>query len=250
MERLFMFVFRPDTLDSYIFYKVVHQNEYRLPDDLSKFIVVDIGAHIGSFTIACLQRNAKYVFAYEAHPENYEIAKENVFERGGFKNVELYNMAVWSSEQDSPSELSMGSLTQNTGQNAVSVIANTFTVPTISLDDIVFYITNKQYRQIDLLKIDCEGAEYPILYSTTSLRSFRNIMGEYHELHPNHEFINTEDIHFLYNRDGLKNFLKINGFMTKFEHIHKAGNFFGVRNTHTSPFLIDIEEFEVNHIIP
>jgi FkbM family methyltransferase len=245
-----MFVFRPGTLDSYIFYKVVHQNEYRLPDDLSKFVVVDIGAHIGSFTIACLQRNAKFVFAYEAHPENYEIAKENIFDRGKFKNVELYNMAVWSHGDDSPKELSMGNLTQNTGQISVGINDSVYTIPTISLDEIVLHVTNKHYGKIDLLKIDCEGSEYPILYTTTSLYSFKNIIGEYHELHPNHEFINTEDIHFLYNGDGLKRFLKINGFMVKFEYLHKAGNFFGVRDTNTSPFLIDIEEFEVNHIIP
>ena len=69
-----MFIFRPNTLDSYIFYKIVHQNEYQLIDNLENYLIVDIGAHIGSFAIAVSKRKAKYIYAYEAHPDNYKIA--------------------------------------------------------------------------------------------------------------------------------------------------------------------------------
>ena len=37
-------------------------------------------------------------------------------------------------------------------------------------------------RRIDLVKIDCEGAEFPILLTSKLLARFDRIVGEYHEL--------------------------------------------------------------------
>ena len=68
-KRCFMiepWKFRKDTLDESIFNQVVNVNEYHLPlafepDD----IVIDIGAHIGSFAQAVVSRGCRRVYCIE-----------------------------------------------------------------------------------------------------------------------------------------------------------------------------------------
>ena len=50
-----------------------------------------------------------------------------------------------------------------------------------ALDDLLV-----RYGRVDLLKLDCEGSEWPILAHASQLHRVRTICGEYHEreLHP------------------------------------------------------------------
>ena len=57
--RGYKFYARPETTDSAIFTNVVDDNEYNLPQSFEPDdIVVDIGAHIGGFSYAALERGA------------------------------------------------------------------------------------------------------------------------------------------------------------------------------------------------
>src|SRR5437763_1822635 len=63
-------------------------------------IVVDIGAHIGLYTIISSKRvgfNGK-VIAIEAHPENFEILNRNI-QLNQLTNVIALNYAVYSEEE-------------------------------------------------------------------------------------------------------------------------------------------------------
>src|SRR2546429_5351883 len=87
--------FRENTWDENIVKTVVEQNEYRLPERFDeKDIVIDGGAHIGSFSYACLLRGAGQVVAYEADYENYRLACQNLWKVGG-RRVMVYRMALW-----------------------------------------------------------------------------------------------------------------------------------------------------------
>src|SRR5262245_45549865 len=93
------FIFRPGTMDEEIFHSVVTYNEYRLPDTLqAEDIIVDIGAHIGSFCYAVLQRGARHVYGFEPEPGNYECAVRNLQAFGD--HVHLYNEAIWRSDRE------------------------------------------------------------------------------------------------------------------------------------------------------
>jgi O-antigen chain-terminating methyltransferase len=173
---------RPESDDSRIFEDVVDLNEYSLP---SKFdeqdVVIDIGSHIGSFSYAVLTRGAGKVYAYEAHPANHAIACKNL-ERFGNRAI-CRNLAVWRSDvgpqtlfNDCVDSLSSG----NTGGHAVVYNEAGLPVHTVGLDDIIFEASDGFKRKIRLLKIDCEGAEYPILFTTTHLDYIEEICGEYH----------------------------------------------------------------------
>jgi hypothetical protein len=54
-------------------------------------------------------------------------------------------------------------------------------VGTVPLDQIIEEITSSGKRRIAFLKIDCEGAEFPILLTSRCLRLVDRICGEYHE---------------------------------------------------------------------
>jgi len=233
-----MFTFRSQTLDPYIFYQVVHQNEYKLKDDLSDKIIIDIGSHIGSFSIACLQRNAKYVYAYEAHPENYQIAKNNILKVSDKAIVE--NLAVIGSEQNE--KVSYNDLSFNTGQHRISDnIYGDKLVNTIKFDKIINSIVTKHSTKVHLVKLDCEGSEYPILYTSLCLYSIENIVGEYHDDVPLIDI--DEDNHFQHNGEGFMEFLKHSGFMVFKRHMKNTGLFFATRKLSEAPFLIPVDKF-------
>ena len=120
-------------------------------------------------------------------------------------------------------------------------------VPTIPLDDLIRDVTLGGARRIDLMKIDCEGAEYPILFTSRMLHLVDEIVGEYHNFdvgaHPDHPFHHISDEakvagidHFTVNE--LTDFLRRSGYeVTTVAHPilpHVLGNFFARRPRITS----------------
>jgi hypothetical protein len=55
-------------------------------------------------------------------------------------------------------------------------------VETIPFDLVVESVLQRGPRRIDLVKIDCEGAEFPILLTSSHLQYVDRVVGEYHEL--------------------------------------------------------------------
>ena len=178
------FYARPETSDSEIFKLVVDGNEYNLPQRFQPDdIVIDIGAHIGGFSYAALERGAGKVYAFEAHPENHAIASKNV-ERFG-EHVSCRQQAVWRSDQ--PNQLLYNAdLAGNANTGGISLLWNDEgqAVETVSLDQILSEASDGFERRIRLLKIDCEGSEYPILFTSKELHIVDEICGEYHEVSP------------------------------------------------------------------
>jgi FkbM family methyltransferase len=145
--------------------------------------VVDIGAHIGTFSIYASGRakNGR-VYALEPVPENFEMLKRNV-ETNNANNVLLFNAAV--AQKKGTAEIFLSSA--NTGGHS---LLSTFgglpakvsiKVNTVSLRDLM---AENSLSRIDFLKMDCEGAEYDILYSCSEqdLKAIRRISMEYHDL--------------------------------------------------------------------
>ena len=176
---------RPGTQDEVIFREVLVQNCYRLPEKLPpRQIVVDVGAHIGIFSVACLLRGAQEVWCYEPDQDNFAHLEANL---GSFVGVRLANKAVWRS--DKPDDLTFSGYSD--GMNACGTCLPNFTVDgvqqhlpvqTISLDDVIREASLRGTRRLALLKIDCEGAEYPALYTCSALDLVDRIVGECHEL--------------------------------------------------------------------
>lgn len=174
--------FRPDTNDAEVFEAVVARNEYRLPTRFrADTVVLDVGAHIGSFSYLALSRGAGHVYAFEPELSNFRQLSANL---AGFgQRAHPANRALWRS--DTPAlQLNFwrSDDARNTGGGSVIWETSGPPVESIPLDDVIRATVQKHGRPIDLMKLDCEGAEFPILLTSRELSHVDRIVGEYHEL--------------------------------------------------------------------
>src|SRR5262245_59586419 len=185
--------FRRGTLDRMIFNGVVVRNEYRLPVRFAPTdIVIDVGAHIGSFAHAVVTRGGEHVYCIEPDRENCVCAREHLkpyIERG---QVQLTEAAVWRSDPNDdelrfdgyqvfpPSFAGMEGIV-NTGGGSV-MWSSGDPVAKIALDDLIDLATGPGDSRVRLLKLDCEGAEWPALLTSRRLHLVDGIAGEFHEI--------------------------------------------------------------------
>ncbi|MBI3465336.1 MAG: FkbM family methyltransferase [Planctomycetes bacterium] len=172
--------FRPDTMDRAIFDSVNSGNEYRLPPLFeSSDVLMDVGGHIGSFSFAALSRGAGKVYTFEAEASNFELVKNNLAPFGARSVVR--RAAVFRSDRDIPTLTFTPSSDQaNTGGGGFWQGESSQTVPVAKFDDLVDEATQLGRRRIRLLKMDCEGSEWPILLTSRRLDLIDAICGEYH----------------------------------------------------------------------
>lgn len=192
------FKFREGTCDANVFHNVVVGNEYRLPDRLPvDGWIFDIGAHIGSFTQACLERGARCIVACEPDPENFCRAQAHLAEAIRCGWVTLLPVAVLgrvpfsglvrlSDYESRPDEL-------NTGGAQIVERGGRF-VPAVALQPLMDEFTG---RGVELLKLDCEGSEWDILSTLGVLREVRNICGEYHSFGAQLRDLNGETLQLM-----------------------------------------------------
>ena len=168
--------FRPETWDRRMWEETVHANGYRLPDLLPPDSrVIDIGAHIGSFTHLALRRMAALVWAYEVDPDNFAQCERNLAFWG--PRVVLRQQAVWSCRTRA------GYLPPPKDMNVIGqVIPEGDAVETVGIDDVLDEASEGGTRPIHLLKLDCEGSEWPILFASRRLALCETIVGEYHSI--------------------------------------------------------------------
>jgi FkbM family methyltransferase len=185
--------FRPGTLDRMIFDGVVALDEYRLPERFEPDdVVVDVGAHIGSFAYAVVLRGGEHVWSIEPDRTNCAFAAEHLRPYVDQGHVRLMRAAVWRSDPNDdelrfdgyhafPQSYPGMEGIVNTGDGSV-VWGRGEPVAKIAFDDVVDLATNGGERRVRLLKLDCEGAEWPIVLTSRRLHLIDEIVGEFHEL--------------------------------------------------------------------
>jgi FkbM family methyltransferase len=141
-------------------------------------IVVDVGAHIGSFSIL-VARSAYKVLAFEPEPTNYQMLKRNV-ELNHLENMSIFEMAVSgrSGYHDIYTYQGGSSADYSLYKRGITNI-KAGRIPTISVEDI---FKREGLPRIDFLKLDCEGAEHDILRNI-SFETAAKIMGMAMETH-------------------------------------------------------------------
>lgn len=154
---------RPNTWDAAICQSVMADNEYNLPEDMTGMVVLDIGAHIGSFLKACHDRGARRVICYEPDKDNFELLVVNAQECADSVEVELWNKAVTGEVAEN---LKIRRLRNhdfgngpNTGHVDVFGYDEKDGFTSVAINDVLKSVG----CPIDLIKIDCEGAEWGIL---------------------------------------------------------------------------------------
>lgn len=192
---------RAGTIDKSIFTEVALENLY-FPRWLSlgeNPVVVDVGAHIGIFSVLVASRiKGGKVYSIEPSKDNFRLLLEQI--KLNDVNVTPFNLAL----SDKAGEMKLyggshsarGSLLREEGDSHELV-------KTMTLKD---FFNEQGIEKCDLLKVDIEGGEYPLLYSTPQ-RVFDKIDKIFLEIHE----INGES------RKALIVFLEKKGFKTKYD---------------------------------
>jgi FkbM family methyltransferase len=222
--------FRPDTIDRRIFRNVVVENEYCLPSHFEPHdVILDVGAHIGSFAYAVLTRGTGMVHCCEPDAGNYQMLSHNLAPYR--ERVQLHQCAVWRSDVDVEALcLHNPHDSANTGAVQVAATPTAQSVRVLALDDLVEDAAGTDGR-IRLLKLDCEGAEWPILFTARALDRIDAICGEYH-LGPYPEPFQVAGFPLI-TPEVLRQFIADHGFSVVIEPNRRSpdpiGNFFASR---------------------
>jgi len=153
--------------------------------------IIDIGAHIGTFTIFMGNKHPHLkIFSFEPDPHNFKLLQKNI-EINKQTNVKAFNLAVADKKKSVKLFPKLGRGFGTMGSNIINEGSAFNEIQSISLLDI---LEENKIETCDLLKMDCEGAEYEILLNQdhTCFDRINNIVMEYHII-PNLDY-NLNDL--------------------------------------------------------
>ncbi len=147
----------------------------------SGWTIIDIGGGIGDFTtFAARAARDNQVFAFEPTPESFQLLEANLA-RNKISNACSYPQAIWSGEGTLWIDTSVGEPGQFVSHESIKTEEQSASVavPSLSLAQAFHQL---KIDRCDLLKMDCEGAEYPILYQSPKevFAKIDRIVMEYH----------------------------------------------------------------------
>ncbi len=127
-------------------------------------IIIDIGAHIGTFAIyAALKSSTSTVYAFEPNPEVFKYLQKSVEGNHLESRVLPIEKAVAISDKNRTLFIDeVGGVSSSLFRRENRNLNEGVSVPCVTLRDIF-----KEYNitTCHLLKMNCEGAEYEILYN-------------------------------------------------------------------------------------
>jgi FkbM family methyltransferase len=158
--------------------------------------IIDIGANIGAFTLYSVYNKNNICYAFEPEIQNFKKLKENIEINNLSGKVKMYNLAIAGNKDDKK-------------LYKFESISHSFTRTGDDFDivhctDLNSFIETNNISQVDYLKMDCEGAEFEILYSIKDeiFKKIRYMCIEYHNYSQKAE----------YNDNTLLKFLKSKGY--------------------------------------
>lgn len=214
---------------SYIFQKeeIFDREIYKFDTKNSTPIIIDCGANIGLGIIYFKQLYpAAKIIAFEPDNKIFEVLQHNV-RAFGFDNIQLFKKACWN--KNGTIEFLSEGADAGRKKTITDDGANAINVETIQLGE--FILDN-----IDLLKMDIEGAEFVVLNDIKNkLYLVQNIFVEYHS------FINQEqylsELLFILKNAGFRTHISSPGltsphpFITRLEYLDMDNqlNIYGFR---------------------
>lgn len=159
--------FRPYTQDLGILFEVLEHNRYNVPDDIDGTPIIDIGAHIGAFALACLHKGALRVVCYEPDEDNFDLLEHNT--QPWAHHVTLHREAV--TEKTGVAELTRMPVERTAGHH--TLLESGLVINATGIKDLLL-----RYPKVKLLKMSVNGMEKPILDTPCDWNGVRAIVGE------------------------------------------------------------------------
>lgn len=144
---------------------------------------VDIGAHVGSFTVALSQRYPRAnIICYEPSPHSASYLQVNIAANHLDERVQIYEAAIASKSG------SVHLYSNADGSGQASIVgpldgSDAATQAGIVCPAVAFQAAMSSAGRVDLVKIDCEGAEYDVILNSTS-SCWDNVICVLLEYHP------------------------------------------------------------------
>jgi FkbM family methyltransferase len=191
--------------DNWVYREIFDLNLYRVErSEIENKNLIDIGANKGFFSILANELGISSIIAIEANSETFKMLEQNIKE---IPNTKCILGAVLNHDFNAPTININSDFTPTDGKCYVTTDDSQSQLDIYSLKDLVSMIDNTNDC---ILKIDCEGSEYPILYGADqdTLNRFSYLYIEIHEGDRNPITYNKK----LENIQSLLNYLEYMGF--------------------------------------
>lgn len=163
--------------------EVLHDKDYIIPrlPLREKDIVIDIGANHGAFSLDCAKKGCD-VYAFEPSPVNFDLLEKNVMANHLSGKINYYQKAVNDTTEEC--DFFEGD-TLGGGKNTIidGHLKNPSQKIRVACENLEKFIEGNDIKQIRLLKMDCEGAEFKIIKSL-SVKTLSMIDAMIIEFHP------------------------------------------------------------------
>lgn len=174
-------------LDALTVKEIFVENDYHINLKNPKTII-DIGANIGAFSIL---QSKKYpgakIFSFEPSKKTFTLIKYNT-KINNCSNINLYNFGIWKKRIKtffySNKASGLSSLFKKAGREGAHR-------ETVKMDTLAKVFLKNKIKSCDLVKMDCEGAEYEIILNLPPwlLAKVKNFAIEYHDSLTEHTHI-------------------------------------------------------------
>lgn len=162
--------------------------------------IIDIGAHIGVYTVLVAEKVGETgkIIAIEPEPRNYEQLLKNI-KINNFRNIIPLNIALFNHE--GYEKLFLSSFSSSHSLSPKKDTISSIEVPVKTLDNL---LKELNFNTVDIIKIDTEGAEIPILKGAEKTL----------KANPNAKII-VASYHYPSEKEEVCQFLNERGFKTK-----------------------------------
>jgi FkbM family methyltransferase len=176
--------YRPATSDPLAIYQVLLRRhgkaEYYLPAALQPEVILDIGSNIGSSILFFREQfPAARIYGFEPNPETFQVLKKNV---GSLPSVEVFNYGLGAADATLSILFDGADFSRFMSQDKTADWSGPLSPTVCQIKHAGNAMRNLGLTKADLIKIDCEGAEYDVLTSLPGemLRACKWIVGEMH----------------------------------------------------------------------
>ena len=174
-------VYTRSQADKSIIKEIFELREYKEVEAIIKSAkdpIIDGGAQAGFFSLYCRALNPDVkILAIEPDENNLELLNQHL-EINKIKNVEVIPAALAGQRGLRDFFISSDSHNHSLFKVLVPKINKNSKVKTYSLDDL---LKEQGIKEVALLKLDIEGAEYEVLGNFQDWKKIKNIVLEYHD---------------------------------------------------------------------
>jgi FkbM family methyltransferase len=177
--------YRSGTADPFVLYQILlkrgRKAEYFVPPAFKPNTILDIGSNIGASILYFHEQFSEAkIFGFEPHPDTFRVLEKNV---AGLNGVTVFNYGLGAAHQRvavAADDVNFGAFNTRGVFKDRGFPATPVECEVRRLDDVLLELG---IARVDLMKIDCEGAEADVFSALPDaiLNRCQWIVGEFHD---------------------------------------------------------------------